>query len=124
MNLSHSVGVLSLGLPCLSNLPTLTSPFFTEAMGPRPHFLGYTSRSMMTLLSFATKPWSHVAMVLDVMRALARAIASPLVDMRTISSPISIPLSNLNTPEINGVNVKSEKRVADTRVIETIARIE
>ena len=39
--------------------------------GPRPHFRGYVSLSIMTRFSFATIPWSQVAITAVVIRAIA-----------------------------------------------------
>ena len=47
-------GVFSFGFPYSSKRPALIMAFFNEAFGPNPHFRGYTSRSMMTRLIFAT----------------------------------------------------------------------
>ena len=72
----HLAGVASLGLPYFwnlsvhcrgSNQQVLTSSFpsdfiffFSRATGPIPHLLGYRSRSMIHLFTFATTPWSQV----------------------------------------------------------------
>jgi hypothetical protein len=40
-------------------------------LGPKPHFLGYVSRSMITRLILATIPWSHPAIVAVVISAMA-----------------------------------------------------
>jgi len=40
-------------------------------LGPKPHFLGYVSRSMITRLILATIPWSQPAIVAVVMSAMA-----------------------------------------------------
>lgn len=46
-------------------------PTAALTLGPSPHFLGYVSLSMMTLLIFATMPWSHVEMTAVVIKAMA-----------------------------------------------------
>lgn len=38
--------------------------------GPRPHFLGYVSLSIMTRLILATTPWSHADITAVVIRAI------------------------------------------------------
>ena len=43
-----------------------------HTLGPRPHFLGYVSLSIITLLIFATTPWSHAAMTAVVIRAMPK----------------------------------------------------
>ena len=40
-------------------------------LGPKPHFLGYVSRSIITRLILATIPWSQLDIVDVVMRAIA-----------------------------------------------------
>ena len=40
-------------------------------VGPKPHLRGYKSRSMTTLLILATTPWSQLAIVEVVIRAIA-----------------------------------------------------
>lgn len=40
-------------------------------LGPKPHFLGYVSRSMITRLILATIPWSQPATVAVVISAMA-----------------------------------------------------
>lgn len=40
-------------------------------LGPRPHLRGYVSLSMITLLIFATMPWSQVEMTAVVIKAMA-----------------------------------------------------
>lgn len=40
-------------------------------LGPRPHLRGYVSLSMITLLIFATTPWSQVEMTAVVIKAIA-----------------------------------------------------
>lgn len=40
-------------------------------LGPRPHFLGYVSRSMITRLILATVLWSVVAITAEVICAMA-----------------------------------------------------
>jgi hypothetical protein len=40
-------------------------------LGPKPHFLGYVSRSMITRLILATIPWSQPAIVAVVISAMA-----------------------------------------------------
>ena len=57
---------------------------------------------MITRFSFTTIPWSQVAMVEDVIKALPIATASPFVVIITISSPTSMPDSNLSTPANKG----------------------
>ena len=52
----------------------------------------------MTLFDLATTPWSHDAISAVVIYAIATAIASPLVEINTISSPTLILSSNLKTP--------------------------
>ena len=47
-------GVFSFGFPYSSRRPALIMAFLSEALGPSPHFRGYTSRSMITRLIFAT----------------------------------------------------------------------
>ena len=38
--------------------------------GPSPHFRGYVSRSIITLLILATTPWSQAAITAVVIRAI------------------------------------------------------
>jgi succinate dehydrogenase/fumarate reductase flavoprotein subunit len=44
---------------------------FSLTVGPNPHLRGYRSRSMTTRLIFATTPWSQLASVDVVIRAMA-----------------------------------------------------
>jgi hypothetical protein len=48
--------VFSFGFPCLSNFPSAINFFFIDALSPNPHFLGYISRSITTLLILTTTP--------------------------------------------------------------------
>ena len=54
---------------------------------------------MITLLIFATTPWSQVAMTEVVIKEIPRQIASPLVVTTTISWFSSIPSSYLEEEE-------------------------
>mmetsp|Transcript_31517 Transcript_31517/g.89465 ORF Transcript_31517/g.89465 Transcript_31517/m.89465 type:complete len:294 (+) Transcript_31517:3572-4453(+) len=96
----YSLGVWSLGLPCLSSLPSEMSFFFCVATGPSPQRRGYVSRSITTRLIFATQPWSQVAITAVVIWAMPTAIASPLVVIRTTSSLHSTPDSKRSRPGI------------------------
>ncbi len=60
------MGVSGVGFPLLSNFPSLIKNYFYLDLGPNFHLLGYVSLSIITLLVFATKPWSHVDISDDV----------------------------------------------------------
>lgn len=49
-------------------------------LGPRPHLRGYVSLSMITLLIFATTPWSQVEMTAVVIKAIAAEASRELVN--------------------------------------------
>jgi hypothetical protein len=55
-------------------------------LGPKPHFLGYVSRSMITRLILATIPWSQPAIVAVVMSAMAEIHTHILEKATTDSS--------------------------------------
>lgn len=54
-------------------------------LGPKPHFLGYVSRSIITRLILATIPWSQPAIVAVVMSAMAE-IHRHLSNLRELSN--------------------------------------
>jgi hypothetical protein len=62
-------------------------------LGPKPHFLGYVSRSMITRLILATIPWSQPAIVPVVMSAMAE-IHRHILDFKQKLSCMTVPLTS------------------------------
>lgn len=52
-------------------------------LGPRPHLRGYVSLSMITLLIFATIPWSQVEMTAVVIKAIAAEAGREFINSLT-----------------------------------------
>jgi hypothetical protein len=57
-------------MQCRPNSPGIDISI-VYTLGPKPHFLGYVSRSIITRLILATIPWSQPAIVAVVMSAMA-----------------------------------------------------
>lgn len=64
-------GVLGLQESSLDQMPSHGTHPAPLTFGPKPHFRGYVSLSMITRLILATMPWSQVDITAVVMSAMA-----------------------------------------------------